>query len=157
MGRAKLIGPAKLWWKLNCQSKGVSKTSLYWSELKLRLKERYYPLNFETLKMNEFLACSWRGRAMDLYYEEFVRLSCYAPLIIEEQKLSRFILGMGDDLANEIDALWLATLADALIRAKAKMSSKNKSRTSANKWPVRNYYNSKNKNVRPHLNGATQN
>ena len=42
---------------------------------------------------------------MDLYYEEFVELSRYSPLMIEEQKLSRFILGLGDELANEVDAL----------------------------------------------------
>ena len=42
---------------------------------------------------------------MNLYYEEFVKLSRYAPLMIEEQKLSRFILGLGDELVNEVYAL----------------------------------------------------
>ena len=56
MGKAKLTGSAKLWWKLKCQSQGVAKVSQHWNELKARLKEQYYPLNFETLKMNEFLA-----------------------------------------------------------------------------------------------------
>ena len=95
MGRAKLIGPSKLWWKLNCQSQGVEETTQLWNELKAKLKEQYYPLNFETLKMNEFLSYSQKGRTMDLYYEECVKLSRYAPLMTEEQKLSRFILGMG--------------------------------------------------------------
>ena len=42
---------------------------------------------------------------MDLYYEEFVKLSCYAPLMTKEQKLSRFVLRLGDELADEVDAL----------------------------------------------------
>ena len=94
---------------------------------------------------------------MDLYYEEFVKLSRYAPLMTKEQKLNRFILGLGDELANEVDALQTTNLADALIRDKAKLSSKAKSSTSAVKRPVRNYYGLENRNVQPHLNGSTQN
>ena len=50
---------------------------------------------------------------MDLYYEEFFKLSCYAPLMTKEQKLSRFVLGLRDELANEVDALRPTNLADA--------------------------------------------
>ena len=46
-----------------------------------------------------------KGRTIELYYEEFVKLSRYAPLMTKEQKLSRFILGLGMDLSNEFDAL----------------------------------------------------
>ena len=81
--------------------------------------------------MNEFLSCNQKGRTIELYYEEFVKLSRYAPLMTEEQKLSRFILGLGMDLSNEVDALRPTNLADALIRAKAKLSSKTKSGTGA--------------------------
>ena len=55
--------------------------------------------------MNEFLACSQKGRTINLYYEEFVKLSRYAPLMTKEQKLNSFILGLGDELANEVDSL----------------------------------------------------
>ena len=64
---------------------------------------------------------------------------------------------MGDDLANEVNALQPATLVDALIRAKAKLSSKTKLETSTNKRPAGNDYGSENRNVRRHLSGATQN
>ena len=84
MGKAKLTSSAKLWWKLNCQSQGVAEVTQHWNELKTRLKEQYYPLNFEILKMNEFLACSQKGCTMDLYYEEFVKLPRYAPLMTKE-------------------------------------------------------------------------
>ena len=89
--------------------------------------------------MNEFLASSQKGCTMDLYYKEFVKFSHYAPLT-KEQKLSRFVLGLRDELANEVDTLRPTNLADALIRAKAKLSSKAKSRTSAIKKPIGNYY-----------------
>ena len=158
MGKAKLSGSAKLWWKLNCQSWGVDDATQPWQELKATLKERYYPLNYETLKMNEFLSCNQKGRTIELYYEEFIKLSRYAPLITKAQKLSRFILGLGEELSNnEVDALWPTNLADALIRAKAKLKSKTESGTSAVKQPVGNYYGSVNRNIQPHLNGSNQN
>lgn len=57
MGRAKLNKPAKTWWKINCRSHNVTENFQGWEELKLRLKERYLPLNYDTTKMNEYLAC----------------------------------------------------------------------------------------------------
>ena len=123
MGRAKLEGPAKLWWKLHCQSQGKAENSVGWEDLKKCLKERYLPLNFSTDKMNEFLSYVRKGPAIDVYYEDFVKLSRYAPLMTEEQNLSKFILGLEGQLAEEVNALRPNSLADALIRAKAKLSS----------------------------------
>ena len=123
MGRAKLDGPAKLWWKLHCQTQGKLENTVGWEELKKSRNERYLPLNYTTVKMNEFLSCVRRGRAIDDYYEDFVKLSRYAPLMTEEQKLSRFILGLEGQLAEEVNALRPVSLADALIRAKAKLLS----------------------------------
>ena len=84
MGKAKIFGSAKLLWKLNCQLWGVDEATQHLEELKAKLKEQYYPLNYETLKMNEFLSCSQKGRTIELYYEEFVKLSRYAPLMTKE-------------------------------------------------------------------------
>ena len=55
--------------------------------------------------MNEFLSCVRRGQAIDDYYEEFVKLSRHAPLMTEEQKLSRFIIVLEGHLAEEVNAL----------------------------------------------------
>ena len=52
-----------------------------------------------------------------------MKLSDHAPLMTEEQKLSRFILGLEGQLAEETNALCPTFLADALIRAKAKHAS----------------------------------
>ncbi|MCO5575859.1 hypothetical protein L7F22_029664 [Adiantum nelumboides] len=125
MDRAKIKGPAKIWWKLNCKSRGrgVLEITQSWEELQLRLRERYSPPNYLTTKMNEFLACVRRGRTIDTYYEDFIMLSKHAPLITEEQKLSHFILGLEEKLADEVDALRPTSLADALIWAKPKFSS----------------------------------
>ncbi|MCO5604181.1 hypothetical protein L7F22_058342 [Adiantum nelumboides] len=123
MGRAKIKGPAKIWWKLNYKSRGVLEITQSWEELHLRLRERYSPPNYLTTKMNEFLACVWRGRTIDTYYEDFIKLSMHALLITEEQKLSRFILGLEGKLADEVEALRPTSLADALIWAKPKFSS----------------------------------
>ncbi|MCO5569368.1 hypothetical protein L7F22_023080 [Adiantum nelumboides] len=123
MGRAKLKGPAKLWRKLNFKSRGIAKNTQGWEGLKERLKERYFPLNYSTDKMNEFFSCTRKGRAVEEYYEDFVKLSKHAPLMSEEQKLSRFILGLEGTLADEVESLRPTSLADALIQAKSKLSS----------------------------------
>ena len=76
-----------------------------WEKLKKNIRERYLPLNYSIVKMNEFLSCVKKGQAIDDYYEEFVKLSRHAPLMTEEQKLSRFILGLEGTLTEEVNAL----------------------------------------------------
>ena len=106
MGKAKLEGSGKLWWKLHSQqTQGKAKNSVGWIELKKNLREWYLPLNYSTVKMNEFLSCVKKGGAIDNYYEKFVKLSRHAPLMTEEQKLCRFILGLEGTLIEEVNAL----------------------------------------------------
>ena len=105
MVRAKLEGFAKLWWKLHCQTQEKIENSIGWEELKISLKERYLPLNYTTENMNEFLSCVRRAQSIDDYYEAFAKISRHAPLMMEEKKLSRFILGLGGQLAKEVNAL----------------------------------------------------
>ncbi|MCO5603373.1 hypothetical protein L7F22_057523 [Adiantum nelumboides] len=123
MGRAKLKGPAKLWRKLSCKSRGIAENTQGWEDLKERLKECYLPLNYSTNKMNEFFSCTRNRRAVEEYYENFVKLSRHAFLMSEEQKLSKFILALEGTLADEVESLRPTSLADALIRAKSKLSS----------------------------------
>ena len=115
MGRETLGGSAKLLWKLNCQTQGKKENTVGWDDLQKSLKERYLPTNYSTVKMNEFLSCVRKGRLVDEYYEDFVKLSRYAPLMTKEQKLSQFILGLEGQLAEEVNALRPTSLADALI------------------------------------------
>ena len=124
MGRAKLGGSAKLWWwKLHCQTQGKKENTVGWDDLQKSLKGRYLSTNYLIVKMNEFLSCVRKGKLIDEYYEYFVKLSRYAPLMTEEQKLSRFILGLEGQLAKEINALCPISLIDALICAKSKLTS----------------------------------
>ena len=46
MGKAKLEGSAKLWWKLHYQTQGKVENYVGWEELKKSLREWYLPLNF---------------------------------------------------------------------------------------------------------------
>ena len=73
--------------------------------------------------MNSFISCSRKGQTVEVYYEEFVKLLRHAPLMSEEQKLNRFILGLEGRLAAEVESLRPTSLADALIRAQSKLSS----------------------------------
>ena len=40
-----------------------------WGELKDSLKEWYLHLNYEIVKMSEFLSCVRKGKPIDEYYE----------------------------------------------------------------------------------------
>ena len=80
MGRAKLEGSAKIWWKLHCQAQGKAREIYGMGRIKDNLKERYLPLNYDITKMNEFLSCVKEGRPIDEYYEEFVKILGTHPL-----------------------------------------------------------------------------
>ena len=73
--------------------------------------------------MNEFLACTRRDPPIDIYYEYFIKLSRHASHLTEDQGLRRFIYGLEGIIANEVEALRPRSLANALIRAKSKLSS----------------------------------
>ena len=55
--------------------------------------------------MNDFFSCARRGRAVDTYYKEVVKLSRDAPLMTEDEKLSQIILGLEGKMADEVEAL----------------------------------------------------
>ena len=84
LGRAKLDGSAKTWWKSSCQTRGVVESTQGWGQVKTHLRERYLPLNYSTTKMNEFSFCTRRDHPIDVYYEEFLKLSRHAPDLTEE-------------------------------------------------------------------------
>ena len=98
MGRAKFEGSAKLWWKLHYQTEGKPKKSIGWMELKKSPKEQYLPLNYNIVEMNKFLYCVKRGQSINNFYEEFVKLSRHAPLLMKEKKLRKFMIGLEEQL-----------------------------------------------------------
>ena len=63
MGRAKLGGPANLWWKLHCQTQGKKENTIGWDDLQKSLKERYLSTSYSTIKMNKFLFMCTEGQA----------------------------------------------------------------------------------------------
>lgn len=73
--------------------------------------------------MNKFLSCVQKGRGIEVYYKEFVKLSCHAPHMIEDQKLKCFILGLKGQLAKDVNTPCPTFLVDALIRSKANMAN----------------------------------
>ena len=133
MGRAKLEGSAKTWWKIKCKDRNVFESTQRWEAIKEQLHERYLPLNYSTGKMNEFLACVRGERTIETYYEEFIRLSRHAPHLTTDLTLRRFIQGLEGILADEVEALRPISLADALIRAKSKLKSIEKRTSTGNK------------------------
>ena len=73
--------------------------------------------------MNEFLACVKGDRSVEIYYDEFIKLSQHAPHLTAEQTLSGFIQGLKGILADKVEALRPVSLANALIQDKSKLKS----------------------------------
>ena len=69
---------------MHCQIHGKLEDTVAWDELQRSLMERYLPINYLMVKMNEFLSCVRKGRLVDEYYEDFVKLSRYAPFMTKE-------------------------------------------------------------------------
>ena len=74
IARYKLTREAKLWWKEWCREQTIDETTTTWKLIKEVVKERYLPLNHETLKMNEFYGLTQRHLSVNAYYFEFVKL-----------------------------------------------------------------------------------
>ena len=65
--------------KLNCENHGISEYNQGWGDLKERLREGYLPLNYSTVKMNEFLSYTKKDKSVEEYPKEFVKFSRHAP------------------------------------------------------------------------------
>ena len=91
IARYKLVGEAKLWWKEWCREQPVDESTVTWKVIKGAIKERYLPLDHETIKMNEFYGLTQKHLSMDAYYLEFVRLKRYAPPMSKPQAVSCFV------------------------------------------------------------------
>lgn len=139
LAKAKLDGSTKTWWKSSCRARGVIESTQSWGDVKGQLRERYLSLNYITMKMDEFLACTRRECPVDDYYEEFLKLSRHALDLTKERTLSRFIQGLEASLADKVEALRPSSLVDAFIRSKYKLKSVQKRTADGDKQKVLPY------------------
>ena len=118
IARYKLIGEAKLWWKEWCREQLIDESTVVWKVIKEAIKERYLPLDHETLKMNEFYGLTQKHLSVDAYYSEFVKLKRYAPTMTKPQAVSRFVRGLNPPLNHRLESMRPISLQDAVLRAK---------------------------------------
>ena len=116
--RYKLIGEAKLWWKEWCREQTIDKMTTTWKLIKEAVKERYLPLNHETLKMNEFYGLTQKHLSANAYYSKFVKLKRYAPSMTKPQAVSRFVQGLNPPLNHRLESMRLESLQDVVLWAK---------------------------------------
>ena len=118
IARYKLIGEAKLWWKEWCREQMIDESTVVSKVIKEAIKERYLPLDHETLKMNELYGLTQKHLSVDSYYSEFVKLKRYAPLMTKPQAMSRFVWGLDPPLDWCLESMRPISLQDAILRAK---------------------------------------
>ena len=118
IARYKLTREAKLWWKKWCREQTIDKTTTTWKLIKEAVKERYLPLNHETLKMNEFYGLTQKHLLVDAYYPEFIKLKRYAPPMTKPQAVSHFMQGLNPPLNHRLESMRPESLQDAILQAK---------------------------------------
>ena len=101
----KLVGEAKLWWKEWCCEQPIDESTVTWKVIKEAIKERYLPLNRETLKMNQFYGLTQKHLSMDAYYLEFVKLKRYAPPMTKPQAVSCFVHDLNPPLSHHLESM----------------------------------------------------
>ena len=105
IARYKLTGEPKLWWKEWCREQTIDETTTTWKLIKEAAKERYLPLDHETLKMNEFYGFTQKHLLVDAYYSEFVKLNRYVPPMTKPQAISRFVRGLNPPLNHCLESM----------------------------------------------------
>ena len=100
-----LQGNAKLWWKQQCRDNCATEGSQSWALIKQTVVVTYLPPDHQVLKMNEFFQLCQINVTLDDYYSKFVALCCYAPLMSQEQQISRFCQGLNAPLDARLEAM----------------------------------------------------
>ena len=118
IAKNKLTGDAKLWWKEWCREQTIDKMTTTWKLIKEVVKERYLPLDHETLKMNEFYDLTQKHLSVDAYYSKFVKLKRYAPSMTRPQAVSHFVRALNPPLNHHLESMRLESLQDAVLQEK---------------------------------------
>ena len=105
IARYKLFGEAKLWWKEWCCEQPIDETTPTWKVIKEAVKERYLPLDHETIKMNVFYGITQKHLFVDAYYSKFIKLKRYAPPMTKPQVVSCFVQGLNPPLNHCLESM----------------------------------------------------
>ena len=109
---------ATIWWETYCQVNNIEEDSVEWEEMKKLIRKQYIPMHWETEKYNAFFNCKRKGRPINEYHLEFTKLLRYVPNMTAKQILDRFIAGLEEPLASQVENLQPTTLTEAFERAK---------------------------------------
>jgi len=86
--------------------------------IKEAVKERYLPLDHETLKMNVFYGLTQKHLFVDAYCFEFVKLKRYAPPMSKLQALGCFVQNLDPPLNHRLESMRPDSLQDEVLRVK---------------------------------------
>jgi len=128
----KFKGGAAAWWDQTTanRAKFQRRPITTWDKLKKLLKERFLPVEFQSILYTQYLKCKQGQRTVTEYTEEFHRLGARNNLMeSEEQQMARYIAGLKSNLQEKVflqshmSLMKAISLAEQLERQATKYSS----------------------------------
>ena len=105
--KAKLKGAARLWWyNIENQLQIMSQPPIdTWDEMKLKMKERFIPTNYEQLMYTKLFSLKQDTKSIEAYKEEFNELSIQNQVRESDaQLIARYKVGLRMDIQLEMIA-----------------------------------------------------
>lgn len=114
--KMKLKGQARIWWSsVEEQLHRARQCPITeWEEMKLRLQEKYLPINYDESLFEELLSHRQGNTTVDDYTHRFHELSIRSQVSeTERQTIVRFKTGLRDDIKRELLTMRLVSLDEA--------------------------------------------
>jgi hypothetical protein len=114
--KMKLKGQARMWWNSVEEQlhRSHQRPILEWEEMKLRLQEKYLPVDYEETLFEELLAHKQNNTSVDDYTHKFHELSVRSRVSeTERQTIAHFKVGLGDDIKRELLTVRLVGVDEA--------------------------------------------
>lgn len=138
--KMKLKGQARVWWNsVEEQLHRLRQTPITeWGEMKLRLQEKYLPMDYEESLFEELLALRQGGSSVDDYTHRFHELSIRSQVSeTERQTIARYKAGLREDIRRELLTVRLVSIEEAYqiaVRIETQMRTPTSRHTNLAGW-----------------------
>jgi hypothetical protein len=114
--KMKLKGQARVWWySVEEQLHRLRRAPILdWEEMRLKLQEKYLPIDYEESLFEELLTHQQGNMTLDEYTNRFHELSIRSQVFeTERQSIAHYKTGLREDIQRELLTVWLVSVDGA--------------------------------------------